>query len=237
MKKAIEGMLCYASLCGQMPELHKFLLSNPLLAALMLAMEMWNQVPVFTLKAINERASIDRDGELSNADSGARDMLSRWTYVKSSDPVKMSTRNIVTHLSGNVFGGSDTTAIALRVMIYLLCRNSTCMNRLVAEIDAADAAENSSSPISFREAASLPYLNAVLKESIRLHSSIGLLMERHVHPEGVEIEGHYLPDDTIVGINTWVTNHNEEDSLEPAAFKPERWLEATEQQLKTMETS
>lgn len=78
MMKAIEGMLTYAALCGQVPEYHKYLLGNPLFAMLLPAMETWNQVLVFTLKAINSRASIQRDGELINADVEGRDMLSRW---------------------------------------------------------------------------------------------------------------------------------------------------------------
>ena len=62
---------------------------------LMPAIETWNQVLVFTLKTINSPASIKWDGELINADEGGRDMLSRWAYVKSSDPNEMSTREIV----------------------------------------------------------------------------------------------------------------------------------------------
>lgn len=92
--KAIEGMLAYAALCGQVPEWHPFLLGNPLFSALMPAMETFNQVLVFTLKVINGRASIKRDGELINADSGGKDMLSRWAYVNSSDPDKMSTKDV-----------------------------------------------------------------------------------------------------------------------------------------------
>lgn len=105
MMKAIEGMLTYAALCGQVPEYHKYLLGNPLFTMLMPAMETWNQVLMFTLKTINGRASIKRDGELINADVEGRDMLSRWAYVKSSDSLKMSTRDIIVHLSGNVFAG------------------------------------------------------------------------------------------------------------------------------------
>lgn len=236
MMKAIEGMLAYASLCGQVPELHHFLLGNPLFTALMPAMETWNQVLVFTLKAINGRASIKRDGELINADREGRDMLSRWAYVKSSDPDKMSTRDIVVHLSTNVFAGSDTTAIALRAMIYFLCKNPHCMQTLLDEIDQADRAGKLSTPISYREAAALPYLNGVLKESIRLHSSVGLLMERHVPPQGVEIDGHFLKGGTIVGINPWVTNYNEDVFPDPSTFKPERWISASEQELKMMDS-
>lgn len=236
MMKAIEGMLSYASLCGQMPELHHLLLGNPLFTKIMPAMETWNQVLVFTLKAINNRASIKRDGELINADSEGRDMLSRWAYVKSSNPDKMSTRDIIVHLSTNVFAGSDTTAIALRAVVYFLCRHPRCMHKLVGEIDTAERKGRLSNPISYKEALDMPYLSGVLKESIRLHSSVGLLMERHVPPHGVEIDGHFLKGGTIVGINPWVTNHNEEVFPDPTMFEPERWLNVPEERLKVMDS-
>ncbi|PPJ60736.1 hypothetical protein CBER1_02380 [Cercospora berteroae] len=235
MIKAIEGMLTYASLCGQVPELHSLLLGNPLFTKVMPAMETWNQVLVFTLKAINNRASIQHNGELINADHEGRDMLSRWACVKSSNPDKMSTRDIVVHLSGNVFAGSDTTAIALRAVIYFLCRNPDCMRKLVGDIDAADREGKLSRLITYKETCQLPYLNGVLKESIRLHSSVGLLMERHVPKQGVEINGHYLKAGTIVGINPWVTNHNEDVFPQASSFKPERWLEASRGQLRGMD--
>ena len=75
MIKALEGMLAYAALCGQVPEYHKYLLGNPLFSLLMPAMETWNQVIVFTLKAINSRASISQGGELINADIEGSDHL------------------------------------------------------------------------------------------------------------------------------------------------------------------
>lgn len=217
-------------------EIRVYLSNSSRFTKVMPAMETWNQVLVFTLKAINERASIKRDGELINADSEGRDMLSRWAYVKSSDPLKMSTRDIVVHLSTNVFAGSDTTAIALRAVIYLLCKNPATMKALVDQIDQADKDGKLSKPISYKEAnTALPYLNAVLKESMRIHPSVGLLMERHVPAGGITIDGHYLKEGTIVGINPWVTNHNVEVFPKPDEFRPERWLEATEAQLKEMD--
>ncbi|KAG9776743.1 benzoate 4-monooxygenase cytochrome-like protein P450, partial [Aureobasidium melanogenum] len=236
MIQAIQGMLAYAALCGQVPEYHKYLLGNPLFALLMPAMETWNQVLVFTLKAINSRASIKRDGELINADTEGRDMLSRWAYVKSSDPNKMNTRDIIVHLSTNVFAGSDTTAIALRAVIYYLCKNPDCMRRVVEEIDSADKQGKLSNPISYKESTTeLPYFNAVLKESMRIHPSVGLLMERHVPAEGVEIQGHYIPGGTIVGINPWVTNRDPSIFQDPDTFNPQRWLDASEEKLKQMD--
>ena len=50
----IEGMLKYNARCGQVPSLHKFLLGNPLFPILIPSMETWNQVLVFTLKAMSK---------------------------------------------------------------------------------------------------------------------------------------------------------------------------------------
>ena len=87
--------------------------------------------------------------------------------------------------------GSDTTAIALRAVIYYLCRNPKCMAQVVQEIDRADKEGKLSTPISYKDSTTaLPYFNAVLKEAMRIHPSVGFLMERHVPPEGVEINGH-----------------------------------------------
>ena len=103
MMQAIEGMLIYASHIGQVPEMHWWLLGNPLLTMLMPAMETWNETLMFTLKAINSRTKISRDGELELEEGRVgNDMLSKWAAVKAFDPLKMSTRDIVVHLSTNV---------------------------------------------------------------------------------------------------------------------------------------
>jgi len=230
-------VLTYSALCGQVPEYHKFLLGNPLLAMAMPAMESWNQVLAFTLKAINERASIKLDGELINADESGNDMLSRWASVKSSNPDKMSTRDIVVGLSTNVFAGSDTTAIALRAIIWFLCRHPSAMAKVVEEIDSVDEKGQLSQPIAYKETSnSLPYMCAAIKEAMRLHPSVGFLMERHTPPQGATICGQYIPGGTIVGVNPWVTCRNKDVFPDPEAFKPERWLDSSEAQLKEMES-
>ena len=60
---------------------------------------------------------------------------------------------------------------------------------------------------------------------MRLHPSVGLLLERHVPAGGATICGKHIPAGTIVGINPWVLQHNPEVFPNPAAFEPERWLE------------
>ena len=238
MMSTIEGILDYASLCGQVPEMHPFLLGNPLFPYIMPAMETWNAVLTFTLKAINSRTSMKRDGELELNDGGEKDMLSRWAAVKSKDPLKMCTRDIIVHLSTNVFAGSDTTAIALRAAIYFLIKNPDKMRRTVDEIDNADKEGKLSHPISYKESIThLPYTCAVIKEAMRLHPSVGLLMERHVPAQGAEICGKYIPGGTIVGINPWVLQHDPDVYEDPETFLPERWLNADAEKLAQMEAS
>ncbi|KAF5984321.1 cytochrome P450 monooxygenase oxidoreductase [Fusarium coicis] len=238
MMETIEGILFYAALCGQVPEMHPFLLGNPLIPYLIPAMESWNAVLTFTLKAINSRTTIQRDGELELNGDGGRDFLSRWAALKKRDPLKMSTRDVMTHLSTNVFAGSDTTAIALRAIVYFLIKHPESMRMVVEEIDTADKSGKLSDPISYKESTGhLPYMGAVIKEAMRLHPSVGLLMERHVPPQGAEICGQFIPGGTVVGINPWVLHSDPRVYKDPESFIPERWLTADAGLLSKMENS
>lgn len=140
------------------------------------------------------------------------------------------------HLSANVFAGSDTTAIALRSILYHLICHPDKMAKVRAEIDTADQEGKLSNPISYQESNThLPYFGAVMREAMRLHPSVGGNLERHVPPQGVTICGHYIPGGTNVGINPWVVHRDPIVFPQPDSFIPERWLDSTPEQLKEME--
>ncbi|KAH7355128.1 putative cytochrome P450 oxidoreductase [Rhexocercosporidium sp. MPI-PUGE-AT-0058] len=214
--KAIDITLTYNAIIGQIPLAHKFLLGIPGLAYILPQVETMNTILNFTLKAIKSRISSQAEGgEIQiNDNERGEDMLSRWTSVPASDPLKMDKRDLIAHLSSNVFAGSDTTAIALRAALYHLCKNPVLMAKLVSEIDEAQAKGNLSNPPSYKEASQLPYLHAVIKESLRIHPSVGLLLERHVPKGGAVISGSFLPGNTIVGINAWALHYDEASSEE-----------------------
>ncbi|KAL4878833.1 cytochrome P450 [Aspergillus karnatakaensis] len=233
------GFLAYASVIGQVPEMHNVLLGNPLLPILIPSMESWNPVLQFTLEQLNLWTPSARDGEMEKADLGkGRDMQSRWMAIHYADPDKMSGRDVIVHLSSNVFAGADTTAIALRAIIYFLLKNEKVLGKVLAELDDADRDERLSSPIAYRESMThLPYLGAVIKEAMRLHPSVGLMLERHVPQEGVTVCGRHIPAGTTVGINAWVLQHDPKVFPDPESFVPERWLKSTPEKLKEMEQS
>ena len=124
------------------------------------------------------------------------------------------------------FAGADTTAIALRSVLYHLMRDSIAYSKLTAEIDEAANTGKISDSVSYAKAIKLPYLNAVIKETMRLHSSVGLTMPRHVPAGGATISGFYFPEGYRVGIDGAVVHYNK-DVFGPDAhqFKPDRWYE------------
>lgn len=92
--------------------------------------------------------------------------------------------------------------------------------------------------VSWAESQKLPYLDAVIQESFRLHPAAGLILERIVPPQGMDILGTFVPGGTIVGCNAWVLHRRPEVfGLDVDVFRPERWIEASPDKLKEMKAT
>jgi cytochrome P450 len=123
------------------------------------------------------------------------------------------------------FAGSDTTAIALRSILYHLMGNSSALKKLQEELDKASKSGQLSSPVRYAEAIKLPYLVACCKEGMRIHPSVGMSLARHVPNGGCEIAGTFLPAGTRVGINAAVLHFDKGIFGEDAElFLPDRWF-------------
>lgn len=121
-------------------------------------------------------------------------------------------------------------------MFYYLCKNPRCYNQVVREIDEMDHNGDLSDPITFAESNKLKYLQACMKEAMRLHPAVGQLLERVVPEGGSTIAGTWLPAGVIVGVNPWVISRDKTvygDDFDQ--YRPERWLEADAASLKLME--
>jgi cytochrome P450 len=107
-----------------------------------------------------------------------------------------------------------------------MLKNPQTYASLKSEIDEFDREGKLSNPISYAEANKMPYLQAVMKEAMRMHPAVGISMPRYVPPKGAEIDGRWYPGGTVVGVNAWVIHRNKEVFGEDAdRFRPERWLE------------
>jgi cytochrome P450 len=233
MMSSIWGILTYVGIIGQVPSLHPFLLGNVPLINFLTKCGIPGPVDIIVKTTEARIAAYDEE---EKDGSGRGDFLGWLRTEVEKENGKMSQRDLFNHLSNNLLAGSDTTAIGLRSAFYFLIKNPRCYAKARAEIDRADAEGRLSEHISYDECLKLPYLQAVMKESLRLHPGIGFPLERYVPPEGATICGFDLPGGTIVGVNAHVVHRDRDAFGEDAEeFRPERWLEASSERLKVME--
>ena len=98
------------------------------------------------------------------------------------------------------------------------------------------AAGRLSDPPKWEEVRNLPYLDAVIKEAMRIFPVAQWGQDRVVPHGGATIDGKYLPQGTVVGCHA-DSIHRNQDLFGPDAddFRPQRWIKASEQQRAHME--
>ncbi|KAL2839393.1 cytochrome P450 [Aspergillus pseudoustus] len=153
--------------------------------------------------------------------------LKKLLAIHSQDPEKISKADIFTTCITNIGAGSDSTSISLTAILYNLCKHQNVYQKLREEVELAETEGRLSVPeITFHEAQALPYLQACIKEGLRLYPATGLPLARVVPKGGATLCGKYFPEGEIVGINAWVSNRNKTVFGDDAdSYRPERWLE------------
>jgi cytochrome P450 len=112
-----------------------------------------------------------------------------------------------------------------------------CYEKLQSEIDSAVKSGLVSSPITDIEGKKLPYLQACIKEGIRLWPPISGIMPKVSKSDDV-IHGVHIPAGTEVGWCAWRIFRNKDVfGADAEMFNPERWFEKDEDKLKEMENT
>lgn len=131
--------------------------------------------------------------------------------------------------------GSITTAATIRHTILALISTPTAYSRLQHEIDTFYTANPGTTVIPYNSALSLPYLQSVLHESLRFYPPTTGLGSKQVPPQGDTICGYAVPGGTQIAHNfSGIMRLKSVFSDDADTFRPERWLEADESQLKVM---
>ncbi|KAE8804089.1 Cytochrome P450 76C4 [Hordeum vulgare] len=138
---------------------------------------------------------------------------------------KLSRREVKAMLFDILAAGTETTKITVEWAMAELLRNPDVMAAVRAELKAALPQETM---ITEADVAKLPYLQAAVKESMRLHPVAPLLLPRMVVEEGVEIGGYAVPKGATLIFNSWSIMRDPTAWERPDEFLPERFLGKTE---------
>ncbi|KAF2737912.1 cytochrome P450 [Polyplosphaeria fusca] len=153
----------------------------------------------------------------------ADDFLAKMFQKHYEDPEGFTKERIFMTCLTNIGAGSDTTSISLSAIFWYMLKSPKTFERLRAEVDGVKKT------ITYQIALEMPYLQAVIKEALRMHPATGLPLGRVVPKGGAMIAGKYLSEGCVVGVNTWVAHYDTAIFGEDAAmFNPERWLESEE---------
>ncbi|KAI9720911.1 MAG: hypothetical protein M1828_005481 [Chrysothrix sp. TS-e1954] len=122
-----------------------------------------------------------------------------------------------------MFGGSDTTGNALLVTSFHLLKSPTMYKILKAELQTIWP--NLENVPSARSLEHLPYLNAVIREGLRLSHGVVAGLLRVVPNQGATICDTFIPGGTIVSCASPFVHLNPEIFADPHEFLPQRWLD------------
>ncbi|KGQ10980.1 Pisatin demethylase [Beauveria bassiana D1-5] len=129
--------------------------------------------------------------------------------------------------------GSNTTAHSILMTLLSLIAAPTAFKALQKEIDEASASFHD--PISWHEIRQLPYLQAVIKESLRMWPPVSGLGFKLVPPGGKHINGYFVPGGTEIGQAFLAVGRSRQIwGADADVFRPERWLCASQADLTKM---
>lgn len=120
----------------------------------------------------------------------------------------------------NFGAGHETMASTLTSLMATIGSNSDVQARLVEEVQSFPDTHLFSSSVR------MPYMQAVIKESKRLHPVIAMSLPRRVPNSGLQLHGTFFPAGMTVGCSPIALHRNEDIcGPEPDNFDPERWVD------------
>lgn len=112
------------------------------------------------------------------------------------DPATFTRDDVTYHMLPNVIAGADTSGATLCAAVYYIWRNPTVLAGLREELDSWAVARGKrprDTLISMAEAQELPYLQAVLKETMRVLPGVGFSLARLIPDGGLTMADQYFP--------------------------------------------
>lgn len=167
------------------------------------------------------QAIMDRRAAAGPADRDERDLLDVLMTLPDDDGnPRFDADQITGMFISMMFAGHHTTSGTAAWTLIELLRHPEEMAAVIAELDElyADGAE-----VSYQALRAMPRLESAIKEALRLHPPLILLLR--VANVDVEVGGHVIEAGKMVGASPSVSNRIPEAFGDAEAFRPVRYLE------------
>ncbi|KAI0043396.1 cytochrome P450, partial [Auriscalpium vulgare] len=174
----------------------------------------------------------------------------------SDDADRLTEAEILGQMNTIIFAGFETTTTAICRILYIIASSSEVQARLRSELKKARLAYKAAQglpeeqrwedvQLSYDALMALPYLDAVVRETLRVHPPTSLLsrvarqsttlpLQYPVRAaSGAHASSVAVPEGTTVIISILAANHNKDVWGEDASvWKPERWLTASGERIR-----
>jgi cytochrome P450 family 110 len=165
---------------------------------------------------IKEILQSECDRRRHNPDAMGEDILSLLLTARYEDGQPMSDESIRDELLTMLFAGHETTASSLAWSFYWLHRLPEVGQKCQTELNSLT--ENA----EFTDIAKLPYLSAVVSETLRLNPVVVFVSRQLRQP--FQLMGYQIPAGTSLFPSIYLTHQREDLYPEAKKFKPERFI-------------
>ncbi|KAK9064860.1 hypothetical protein SSX86_016242 [Deinandra increscens subsp. villosa] len=150
------------------------------------------------------------------------DVLDVCLKIIQDSPTEIN-RSHMKSLFLDLFGaGTDTSSSTLEWAMTEVLRNPQTLTKAKEELQEVIG---KGKIIKEDDVFRLPYLSCIVKETLRLHPAVPLLLPRKVEDE-VTLSGYTIPKGTQVLVNAWAIGRDPTVWDDPLEFKPQRFLES-----------
>ncbi|ESK87846.1 benzoate 4-monooxygenase cytochrome p450 [Moniliophthora roreri MCA 2997] len=147
----------------------------------------------------------------------------------ASRHVPLTRQDLVDEAMTLVGAGSDTVGLTSTVGTFYVLQNPAIAQKLKDELKSVWP--DVESPVGLTVLEKLPYLTAVIKESLRLGHGVVSPLPRAVGASNAIIDGLVVPAGTIIEMSPVFLHENPDIFENPLNFSPERWLQGDTREL------
>ncbi|XP_028807284.1 geraniol 8-hydroxylase-like [Neltuma alba] len=172
-------------------------------------------------KILRQRLKMNKE---SGNKEDSKDFLDFLLKLKDDENAKLPLT--MAHIKGllmdMVVGGTDTSANTMEFAMAEIMSNPDVMKRIRQELESVAGQDN---VVEESHIHKLPYLLAVVKETMRLYPVVPLLVP-HCPSETITVGGYKIPKGSRVFVNVWAIHRDPSVYDNPLDFNPSRFLDS-----------